>query len=214
MILTVGNTKGGVGKSSLAFNLALSQTMKGKLVWMIDGDRQGTLSLAATVREQAKTEPRIQFSRHFDGDYLREQVSRHHVDFHEVVIDAGGRDSTALRAALTVSDVVLVPFAPRSFDVWALTDMSQLVSEARAVNPKLRAFAILSMADNTGRDNQDAIQALRDFPQLTYLSAPILRRKAVANAAGQGLTVMEYRPKDPKAIYELRYLADTIFKPL
>lgn len=211
MILTVGNTKGGVGKSSLAFNLAISQTLAGRLVWLIDGDRQGTTTIAANIREQAEIRPGIQYSKYSDGNELHERVSRHGDDFQDVVIDAGGRDSTALRAALVVSNVVLVPFAPRSFDVWALTDMSQLVSEAQAVNPKLRAFAILSMADNTGRDNQDAIHALRDFPLLTYLSAPILRRKAVANAAGQGLSVLEYKPKDLKAIEELKWLAATIF---
>jgi chromosome partitioning protein len=43
----------------------------------------------------------------------------------DIIIDAGGRDSTALRAALILSDVLLVPFAPRSYDVWALDDMAR-----------------------------------------------------------------------------------------
>ena len=211
MILTVGNTKGGVGKSSLAFNLAISQTLAGRIVWLIDGDRQGTATIAATIRKQAGISPHIHSSKCAEGNVLHDQVIRHQRDFQDVVIDAGGRDSTALRAALIVSNVVLVPFAPRSFDVWALTDMCQLVSEAQVINPALCAYAILSMADNTGRDNQDAIQALKDFPQLTYLSAPILRRKSVANAAGQGLSVLEYKPKDLKAIEELKSLAAVIF---
>ena len=211
MILTVGNTKGGVGKSSLAFNLAVSQALAGRLVWLVDGDRQGTATIATTIRKQAGISPSIQSSKCSEGSVLHVQVTRHQSDFQDVVIDAGGRDSTALRAALIVSDVVLVPFAPRSFDVWALTDMCQLISEAQAINPALRAYAILSMADNTGRDNQDAIQALRDFPQLAYLSAPILRRKAVENAAGQGLSVLEYKPKDLKAIEELKLLATIVF---
>ena len=36
-------------------------------------------------------------------------------------------------AALVLSDVLLVPFAPRSYDVWALDDMAALVDEAAAL---------------------------------------------------------------------------------
>lgn len=211
MILTVGNTKGGVGKTSIAFNLAIAQTLAGRSVWLIDGDRQGTASIAATVREQAGISPALHYTQHADGNLLHEQISRYGGEFQDVVIDAGGRDSTALRAALTVSDVVLVPFAPRSLDLWALTDMCTLIDEAKAINPRLRAHAVLSMADTTGRDNEDAIEALQDFPSLVYLEAPIRRRKAVANAIGQGLSVLELKPKDAKSIEEIRYLSNSVF---
>lgn len=211
MILTVGNTKGGCGKTTIAFNLAVSQALKGKQVWMIDADRQATLTLAATIRRQSAIVPNIQVDSLTEGSTLRQQVATHKAKFQEVVIDAGGRDSTALRAALLVSDMVLVPFAPRSFDVWALTDMCQLIGEARAVNPNLKAVAVLSMADNAGRDNQDAIDALAGFPLLTYLPTPLCRRKSVASAAGQGLSVLEFKPKDTKAIIEFQCLFNTIY---
>ena len=42
MIITIGNTKGGVGKTTLALNIAIAQTLNGRDVWLIDGDRQGT----------------------------------------------------------------------------------------------------------------------------------------------------------------------------
>ena len=42
MIITVGNTKGGVGKTMLAVNLAIARALAGRDVWLIDGDRQGT----------------------------------------------------------------------------------------------------------------------------------------------------------------------------
>lgn len=41
MIITVGNTKGGVGKITLAVNLAIARALAGRDVWLIDGDRQG-----------------------------------------------------------------------------------------------------------------------------------------------------------------------------
>ena len=46
MIITVGNTKGGVGKTTLAVQLAIYRALAGRDVWLIDGDRQGTAAAA------------------------------------------------------------------------------------------------------------------------------------------------------------------------
>ena len=50
MILTVGNTKGGVGKTTLALNIAIARALQGRDVWLIDGDRQGTAQTAVSIR--------------------------------------------------------------------------------------------------------------------------------------------------------------------
>ncbi len=49
MIVTVGNTKGGVGKTTLAINLVIARALAGRDVWLIDGDRQGTAQTAIIV---------------------------------------------------------------------------------------------------------------------------------------------------------------------
>ncbi len=208
MIVTVAHTKGGVGKSTLAFSLAIA---RGGKVWLIDGDRQATCKMAMTLRNQAARLPAIQCDNLPEGKDLHNQLSARAGQFDDVVIDAGGRDSSALRAALLLSDLVLVPFAPRSLDVWALGDMSAIIKEARKFNQALRAAAVLSCADPSGKDNQDAIEALSDYPELTYMDAPIIRRKSVANAMGMGLSVAELTPKDAKATQELKRLVDNVF---
>ena len=50
MIITIGNTKGGVGKTTLAVNLAIARALAGRDVWLIDGDRQGTAQTAISIR--------------------------------------------------------------------------------------------------------------------------------------------------------------------
>ena len=126
---------------------------------------------------------------------------------------AGGRDSTALRAALVLSDVLVVPFQPRSYDVWALNDIAGLVDEARSVRDGLRAVAVLNCADTgeASTDNAEAAAAVADVPQFEYLNTPIRRRKAFANAAGQGLSVLESKPADRKACDELNTLVNAFF---
>ncbi len=213
MIITVGNTKGGVGKTTLAMNLAIARALAGRDVWLVDGDRQGTAQTAISIRAQAGHVPGIACATYPDGPTLRAQVLQQAGKFDDVVIDAGGRDSSALRAALVLSDVLLVPFQPRSYDVWALGDIAALVDEARSVRDGLRAFAVLNCADpgEQSSDNAEAAAAVAEVPQFEYLPTPLRRRKSFANAAGAGMSVLEAKPKDGKAIAELQALINALF---
>lgn len=213
MIIAVGNTKGGVGKTTLAMNLAIARALAGRDVWLVDGDRQGTAQTAISIRAQAGHVPSIACATYPDGPTLRAQVLQQAGKFDDVVIDAGGRDSSALRAALVLSDVLLVPFQPRSYDVWALGDIAALVDEARSVRDGLRAFAVLNCADpgEQSSDNAEAAAAVAEVPQFEYLPTPLCRRKAFANAAGEGMSVLEAKPKDGKAIAELQALINALF---
>lgn len=213
MIVTVGNTKGGVGKTTLAVNLAIARAMAGRDVWLIDADRQGTAQTAISIRADSGQQPGIACATYPDGPTLRAQVQQQIGKFDDIIIDAGGRDSTALRAALVLSDVIVVPFQPRSYDVWALNDIAALIDEARSVRDNLRAVAILNCADSgeTSTDNADAAAAVADVPQFEYLATPIRRRKAFANAAGAGLSVLELKPADKKASAELNALISALF---
>ena len=210
-IITVGSTKGGVGKTTLALNIAIARALQGRDVWLIDADRQGTASTALAIRGEAGKMPAIATAHYPEGGALRTQLQHQRGKFQDIVIDAGGRDSTALRAALVLSDLILVPFQPRSIDVWAVADIAALIKEARAVRDGLQAFAVLNLADSQGSDNTEAAEALADYPEIQYLNTPIKRRKSIANAAGSGMSVLEYQPADAKANAELNALLSAIY---
>jgi chromosome partitioning protein len=164
------------------------------------------------IRAEASRKPGLACVQYPEGRVLRDQVQHQACKYDNVVIDAGGRDSTSLRAALVLSDVLLVPFLSRSVDVWALADIAALVEEARGVRDGLRACAVLNAADpGTSGDNVEAAAALADYPLLELLDAPIRRRKAFANAVGLGLSVEEMTPRDPKACEELMQLGCNVF---
>lgn len=213
MIITVGNTKGGVGKTTIAVNLAIARALVGRDVWLIDGDRQGTAQTAISIRAEAGLNPGIACASYPDGPTLRAQVQQQASKFDDIIIDAGGRDSTALRAALVLTDVLLIPFQPRSYDVWALDDIAALVEEARSVRDGLRAFAVLNCADpgQHSTDNADAAEAVANVPAFEYLATPLRRRKAYANAAGAGMSVLEIKPQDSKATAEINALISALF---
>ncbi len=123
------------------------------------------------------------------------------------MIDVGGRDTGSLRAALTVSDALLVPVQPRTFDVWALDQVAALVREVREINPSLRALAFLNGADAQGKDNSEALEAMREVAGIEVADLVLVRRKAFPNAASLGRGIVEVPTKDPKAIEELTALA-------
>jgi chromosome partitioning protein len=210
MILCIGNTKGGVGKTTLALNLAVARQLAQRDVLLVDGDRQATASTALAIRADGPAAP-IATAQYFEGSALRAQVQLAEPKYDDVIIDVGGRDSSALRAALSLSDVLLIPFQPRSIDVWALRDISDLLDEIRNIGKELKAFAVLSMADPQGSDNRDASDALSDYPGIQMLDAPVVRRKAFANASGLGLGVLEYEPADTKARAEILHLTALLY---
>lgn len=211
MILTVGNTKGGVGKTTLAVQVALAWAIAGRDVLLVDADRQGSAGLVVAVRSEAGRTPGLTCVAFHEGAVLRAQVQRQAPKYDDVVIDAGGRDSGALRAALVLSDALLVPFMPRALDVWALADIAALVGEARGVRDGLHALAVLNGADpGASSDNADAAAALADLPDLVLLDAPLRRRKAFGNAMALGLSVDELSPRDTKASNELAALVKSL----
>ncbi len=206
MIVSCLNTKGGVGKTTASLNLAVSRALEGRSVLAVDGDRQGSLITALANREW---EPAIAAAHYPDGQILRQQVTMAKGRYDDIIIDAGGRDNTALRAALMLADLVLIPFLPRSFDVWALEDMARLLEEARATRD-IRALAFLSMADSRGNDNAEAAESIPEG--IEYLGTSIGRRKAIADAAGRGKGILEEPNRDLKASDEIRRFVASIYR--
>ena len=54
MILAVGNTKGGVGKTTLAVNLAVALALAGRDLLLVDGDEQGTALTFTQLRTECE----------------------------------------------------------------------------------------------------------------------------------------------------------------
>ena len=210
MIVGCCGVKGGGGKTTTALQVALIRASQGAKVLLIDADAQASASIAMSNREI----PPLDVLHVTGGKALVQTIEGKRNVYDLIVVDVGGRDSDSLRAALIVADIALIPFAPRSLDVWALTDTAKLVVEARASgNPNLRAMAFLNGADAVGTDNQDAAAAVASIDGIEFLDCPVKRRKGIANAVGWGKAVTEMKPRDAKACAEFLALVKAITQP-
>ncbi|MGZ6255019.1 MAG: AAA family ATPase, partial [Candidatus Chromulinivorax sp.] len=198
------------GKSLISTNLIVLRAQAGKKVLLVDADEQGTagdwsdhrtgLGIATpwtTIRLRANA--------------VRTEILKLKENYDDIIIDCGGRDTSSLRAALTVSDVFLVPFQPKSFDIWTATKVSELIAEVAIVNPNLKTYAFINCAISRGTDNESAKEILSQIPGLILLKQTIGLRKSFSNATAEGLSVIELKT-DKKATDEINSLCIAIFE--
>ena len=211
MIIVIGGIKGGSGKTTVATNLAVIRSGEGKDVLLIDADDQETSSDFTTLRNEVLEEGAGYTNIKLTGASVRTETLRLKDKYQDIVIDTGGRDTASQRAALTVADILLVPFVPRSFDVWTIEKVSNLVTEMKAANPELKAFMFLNRADPRGQDNEDTAEVLKETEDLSFIDTPLGSRKAFSNASAGGLGVTELKPQDAKANEEIIKLYRYVF---
>lgn len=199
-VVTVGNTKGGAGKTNTAVNLAVAAAKQGLRVLIVDADVQASaMSFRALrdddlIRTAAITTPTI----HKDvGAFTGMDL---------ILIDVGGRDSTVFRSAIAAADLLIIPVLPSVYDIWAAGDTLELLQEARSFNVETPARIFLNQVVPNTIMGREADEALADFAQAApLLETRVYHRQAFKNAAAQGLGVVELEPSG-KAAKEINAL--------
>lgn len=210
MIIVVGGIKGGSGKTTVATNLAVMAAQKSDVL-LIDADDQETATDFTILRNETRDGGAGFTSIKLTGPAVRTETKRLAEKYDTIIIDTGGRDTTSQRAALSVANLLLVPFVPRSFDVWTLDKVASLVEEMRAANSELAAYVFINRADPRGQDNSETAEVLREANILEFINTPLGSRKAFSNAASQGLGAVELKPQDSKAVHEITTLFQRVF---
>ena len=213
MVVLIGAEKGGTGKTTLAINLAALRASKGRDVLLVDTDKQGSASDWAAVRQEETSRQRIPSVQVF-GKQVTAQLEDLSERYDDLLVDAGGRDSVELRAAMVVADRVFVPLQASQFDVWTLERMNELVEQAQALNPKLQAQVFINRASPHPQvhEAKEATEMLEDFEYLEFGGAVIHDRIAFRRSASRGLAVTEGESADSKADREIHDLYRAIFE--
>ncbi len=203
-IVAVANSKGGVGKSTLATNLAAQAALAGLDTLLVDTDPQSSSTVFAATRDPARPAFRII---QMTQPILHRELPELSAPYHLVVIDTGARETRTFRSALTAADSVLVPVTPSAYDIWASEDVFTVIDELSATRD-LTTWVLLNQVVPRTRVAQEAIEALEELTAeqgAVMLDTRIHARVAWRMAASEGLAVTEYQPRGAAA-RELRAL--------
>ena len=216
LVITIGGIKGGTGKTTIATNLAVAIANLRKRVLLVDADDQKSSFDWATQREETESKlPEASLAPItticLNGKSLHNQIQKMKSDYDVIIIDTGGRDNTSQRSALVVSDKFIVPFQPRSFDIWTLRQVENLVEEILLVNDKLQSYFVINQSDYQGSDNEDSIAILSEMKTFKRIPINLGKRKAYPNAAADGIGIFEASRIDKKAQAEVKMLQEYIY---
>ena len=204
--IAVVNTKGGVGKTTVATHLA-GMLAQGAPTLLIDGDPQASAASWAAWRREANREP-SPTTTCLLGKAVFDEGKNLGKGFAHTVIDAGGRDSAGLRAALLLAERAVVPVGASNLDAAAMTDLLEIVELAKDFNAGLDVQVLMMRIDPRTRDTGEMLEYLREN-ELRVLNARICERVAYRRAIGEGATVAEIG-KDAQAIAEMQALFEEI----
>jgi chromosome partitioning protein len=212
-IILVGGEKGGAGKSTLATNLAAMRASAGRDVLLVDADVQSSANGWTQRREETGVTPQITCIQKY-GAGLKQALLDLRTKYQDIIVDAGGRDSMELRAAMVVANVLVSPIQASSFDLWTLQTLNGLVEKTLVYNPDLRVMMVLCKAPTNPliSEVEEARELLAELPLLPLAGSIIRDRVSYKRAVSDGKSVTEYLPHDEKAAFEVGQLYKEIFR--
>lgn len=202
MIIALTNSKGGVGKSTLAVHLAAWLSERGDRIALVDADAQGSSS--AWLREAA---PSIPVFRLANPDDILDQVPQLAGEFGAVVVDGPAGLSEVTRAILLLADLAWLPCGPSVLDLRAATEALRVVRQAQHIRQgPPQAVLVPNKLQVQYRLSRELLETMKS---LEIPAAGGLRlRQAYADAAGQGTVVWRLGPRGQAAALEIRELFD------
>jgi chromosome partitioning protein len=210
MIIVCGGIKGGTGKTTIASNLAALRARTHDVL-LVDADEQESATIFTSIRKSERPDLPQFTSVILRDEQVRRELDRLSSKYDDVIIDTGGRDTRSQRAGLSIADMLLLPFNPRSLDIWTIENVEVLLKDIWSIHPNLKAVSLLNRADVQGSDNADSIAILSNIEGIEFSGVSLVNRKAYGRAIALGLAIPELKQRDPKAEQETMALFQYVF---
>ncbi|MGD2160622.1 MAG: AAA family ATPase [Gammaproteobacteria bacterium] len=211
MLTVIGNLKGGTGKSTVAFNLAVWLAHEKSGVRVFDLDPQATLIDTAEIREEDGYEPTFEVSN--DIDELEMLAHSKGKKTPQLLADVSATNMLHMMKAISLAKRVLIPVQPSQADIWSTQRFLKIVLSSIDQKKKPEIFGFINRADtHIGvRETGEAEEALRMLPNIEALDTRLYQRTAYRRSFSEGLAVFEQDPMC-KAAREMKKLAKILYK--
>ena len=206
MIIGILNQKGGVGKTTLAVNLAAALTRQGGRVLLIDADPQGSALDWAAAREGDPLFAVVGLPR----PTVHKEIAVIGQGYDHVVIDGPPRVTDLARSAIMASDLVMIPVQPSPYDIWAADEVVKLIAEARVYKENLKSVFVVNRKIANTAIGRDVGEALAAYP-VPVLKASVTQRVVFAEAVAQGKSIFEI-DQEGMAAKEVQAVLDELLK--
>lgn len=209
MIILVGGEKGGSGKSCLAQNIAVYLTLQNYTVLIVDCDPQRTSSDWIQARNTNPQLPLINCVQLY-GKIRNDLLSlENHYDY--VIVDCGGQDNLALRAAMSVADHTIIPLRPKRRDLKTVPHMEDILTTCKMVNPKLNAAFVITQCPSLPNQASRILEAKEVCASygIPVLNSITHSRNIYDDSEENGKSVIEIEP-DGKAALEIKAIVDEL----
>jgi len=208
-VITISNQKGGVGKTTIAVNLAIAFSKDNYKTLLVDADTQKSSIEFREVRSEY--EELVQFSAiENTSRTLHKDLRQMKDSFDIIIIDSGGRDSDSFRSSFLAADIVIVPITPGSLDAWGTERTLEIINISKDFNENLEAYVLMNMVKANTRIEKDLIDLAQAFENeyntISFQSLLMDRITYKYSAAkGRSITEMDGKNIDEKAVNEFMF---------
>ncbi len=207
MKIGVSNLKGGVGKTTIAQNLAVCFAHMGYKVCIVDTDTNQNSLAWSGVRDESL--PGILVVGATDSKALNKTVDKLDRDHEIVIIDGTPSLSEMTTRIILSSDILLIPILPSGHDFRAMTQFVERYEQAKEFKAEIPAYFILNQFSENLNVHQDMKNMLTQF-ELGIMETTVNKRVSYVRTGIEGKGV--YESNDDKAKEEMVKLTQEVLK--
>lgn len=185
-VISVANQKGGCGKTTVIFNLAINLSYEDSRVLLIDTDPQKSTWETIQCRKDNSIE-----TAYVDSNVHKYISKLEGYDY--VLIDTPPHNDETIRSSIICSDIVLIPIQDSPLDIRSAGRTVDIILEAKKVNAGLKPFFILNRVQlNTILSKELRKHLRRIYPTIAILKIEVSNRVVYKQAMIYGQAVTEY----------------------
>jgi len=188
MIITISHQKGGVGKSSIAWNLAVHLS-KNKKITVVDLDTQKTLSYLYRIRNKQD----FSILTFENDETFINYINSHSENSDEIIIiDSGGFDSSMNRLAILGADKIITPVSSKFIEILGLQTYEKILDEIGKTHGELiKTNIILNNINPNTKDFTDLRDFISNSKHFNLMKSVLRQRVDIANCVSDGLGITE-----------------------